>query len=584
VASTRERAAAVALGAAPLIALGLADGGFYPRPWGWAAFFLACAVVLATVGRRELAVSPRPLALLALLAGLGAWIAASLLWTQSGSLSALELERLLVYLTGVGAAVLLVRRDSGRYLLAGVLAGTSTVSTFGLVTYLLAREQEPDVLQGSFLHRPMGYANAMAIVTVIAILLALGTASSSRVPAIRVGLALPLVPLAAALTLTGNRTAVGALLAGGAVAFSVAVDRRRTATVWATLLVVPVAGFVLVSSTELTSSSVTGSAAGRLGDRTLAAILALTALTAVPALLVGAARVFRTPSRRVRVVLVFLVGLTVMAGLTTRAPDLAGDRPTYWRVALDEFAESPLLGSGAGTFTQVWLERRPNAVSVRDAHSLPVEALSELGIIGLALVVMLLAAPLVWAVRRRDHPLMPAAAGAYAAFAAHAVVDWDWELPAVTLAGLFCATGIAALADEGARMISLRTAPRALTAAAGASAAVVAVAVFLGASAMESASRALARGDAPAAERAARRAERLQPWSVEPLLMQGRAQLATGERLAAQIQFVRAINREPDDYRAWLALAAVTDGEVAEAAVQRARTLNPRSVSDLSRS
>jgi hypothetical protein len=211
-----------------------------------------------------------------------------------------------------------------------------------------------------------------------------------------------------------------------------------------------------------------------------------------------------------------------------------------------------------------------------------VEALSELGIVGLAIVVALLAVPLVWATRRRDHHLLPAAAGAYAAFAAHACVDWDWELPAVTLAGLFCATAIGSLADDGVRAISLQPAFRAVTASLAASAAVVAAAIFLGASAMEDASRALARGDSRAAERAARRAERWQPWSVEPVLIQGRAQLATGERLAAQIQFVRATSREPDDYRGWLALAAVSEGKAAEAAVERERRLNPRAIVDLS--
>ena len=51
-----------------------------------------------------------------------------------------------------------------------------------------------------------------------------------------------------------------------------------------------------------------------------------------------------------------------------------------------------------------------------------------------------------------------------------------------------------------------------------------------------------------------------------------------GDRRVAGVLFARAAAREPNDYRAWLALAAVTRGDVAEAAVLRARGLNPHAV------
>ena len=60
----------------------------------------------------------------------------------------------------------------------------------------------------------------------------------------------------------------------------------------------------------------------------------------------------------------------------------------------------------------------------------------------------------------RRHPLVPGAAGAYAAYLVHTGVDWDWELPAVTLAGLLC--GAAILSPRGlapfASALSLRSA------------------------------------------------------------------------------------------------------------------------------
>jgi O-antigen ligase len=79
----------------------------------------------------------------------------------------------------------------------------------------------------------------------------------------------------------------------------------------------------------------------------------------------------------------------------------------------------------------------------RDAHSLYVETLAELGPIGLALVLLALGVPLL-ALRRRGDPLLAAAAAGYTAFVLHVAVDWDWELPAVTLVGVACGAALLA--------------------------------------------------------------------------------------------------------------------------------------------
>jgi O-antigen ligase len=153
-----------------------------------------------------------------------------------------------------------------------------------------------------------------------------------------------------------------------------------------------------------------------------------------------------------------VVALAVPAGsLADEAAARGGDRAWYWHVAWEEAAAAPVVGRGAGSFELAWLERQPVPVSVRDAHSLYLETLAELGLVGLCLLLLALAPPLVAAFRGAS----AAAAGGYVAFLFHAGVDWDWELPALTLAGLLC--GAATLQrptqDSAAPDVSMRSKP-----------------------------------------------------------------------------------------------------------------------------
>jgi O-antigen ligase len=105
-----------------------------------------------------------------------------------------------------------------------------------------------------------------------------------------------------------------------------------------------------------------------------------------------------------------------------------------------------VLGSGAGTYGHYWLEasyylRYGGAL---DAHSLYLETLAEIGPLGLLLLLAFLLFPLRSAVAARTVPGVPVAAGAAVAFLVHAGVDWDWELPAVVVAGLACLAAVCA--------------------------------------------------------------------------------------------------------------------------------------------
>jgi O-antigen ligase len=132
-----------------------------------------------------------------------------------------------------------------------------------------------------------------------------------------------------------------------------------------------------------------------------------------------------------------------------RLATLKTNRPSYWKVALRGFADNPLKGVGAHGFQQLWLQKRHISESVQDAHSLYIETAAELGVIGLLLLFGWLggiAAALarLW----RERVLVAGLAAASAAYVVHAALDWDWEMPGVTLPFL-ALTGALLTAGEG---------------------------------------------------------------------------------------------------------------------------------------
>jgi O-antigen ligase len=147
-----------------------------------------------------------------------------------------------------------------------------------------------------------------------------------------------------------------------------------------------------------------------------------------------------------------VAGAIVAAGIHERHPapasgatpqrlgSIESNRYAYWRVGLGAFADHPVNGVGSGGYRVEWLQRRDFAETVRDAHSLYVETAAELGIVGL-LALATLFGGVAAAVRHEA-----VAGAALAAWAVHAGVDWDWEMPALTLVAVLLAGGAIARA------------------------------------------------------------------------------------------------------------------------------------------
>ncbi len=116
-------------------------------------------------------------------------------------------------------------------------------------------------------------------------------------------------------------------------------------------------------------------------------------------------------------------------------------RYEYWRVALETFANQPLYGTGSGGFRVEWLRERSEEDTSRDAHSLYLETLAELGLLGFAALLAFLAG-LVLCARRAlvaDRDAVVGLVGLLATYLLHAALDWDWEMPAVTLLAIVLA-------------------------------------------------------------------------------------------------------------------------------------------------
>jgi O-antigen ligase len=377
-----------------LAADGIAGGAYFPRAWRLTILAFLALAAAALIGRTRIALSFLERWALASLAALGVWAALSSQWSLHPHTSVLEGERDLMYLAALAAVLLSVERDSLPQLLAGALGGVTVICGYGLVTHLFFGHG-PVTIQGSLLFEPLGYANGLGIYAAIGLLLAAGLALATPWLPARAACIGCIGILAPTLYLTESRAAMLALAAG---------------------LVVLIAF-------------------GRRMSRRIALVAAAAAVGLVIA--------------------VVLMHQTSEQSLMTQL--FGENRPRYWHVAWREFTENRILGSGAGTFDEFWLDWRTVDSYARDAHNLYLETLAELGIPGLLLLLSALLPPL-FVLRRGRDPLRATAAAGYVAYLIHTGVDWDWELPATTIAGLLC--GAALLVDgrgDDARELSGRT-------------------------------------------------------------------------------------------------------------------------------
>jgi tetratricopeptide (TPR) repeat protein len=584
-----------------------AHGGYYPDEWGWAALGFLWIALLALAAQPKPALDLRFAGTIGALAGFGVWIAVTATWSSNAAQAIVDAERCLGYVAALIAVAVVAPRAA--QLLGGAVAGAGLVCLYALATRLVPdRLGTFDPIASYRLSEPVGYWNALGIFAALGALLALGFVARARSTVGRALAAASLVVFLPTLYFTYSRGAWIALGAGLVAGF--ALDRRRLQLLAALLATGPWAALSVWLSSR--SSALTNIQAA-LGDATheghrLAVILLVLAVGAAVS-----AAAFGLASERVRVpgrvqaasvtALVLAAAAIVTAvfavygspptlarkaydSFTAPPPTVTGDlnarlfsissrgRYQQWKTAWHMSKDDPWLGRGAGSYEEYWSRHRPVAGRVKDAHSLYIETLAELGPPGLALLLLALGLPLAAGVAARRHPLVPLAFAAYVAYLVHAGVDWDWEMPAVTLSALLC--GAAMLVVAG-RERPLGSRPRAVLLAVVGLLGVVTFVGLIGNSALATAQDAAAKGDWTKSESQARKAVHWLPWSYLPWSALGEAQLQRGDRAAARRSFRKAIAKAPRLWTGWFNLARASSGRERLRALDEAVRRNPLS-------
>jgi O-antigen ligase len=621
-----RRTATAALLCAPAVLVvffSFSSGGFFPDTVAIGALAVAILLVvrLGLAERPLAAFGPAALVPLVGLAGLAGWALLSQVWSHAPGRATISFDRDLLYLLTF-ALFASVGRTRARmtWAVRGVAIAMVAVAAVALISSVA-----PDVLSaqadpaaGGRLAYPLTYWNALGVFCAVAAVLGLHLAAADDRRGVRVFAAAALPVIGATLLLTYSRGGLAVAVIGLAAYAALGRPRGLLPALIAAAPGTAVAMKVAYDSTLLSGSNPTSPPAVHQGHHLAFVVLGcVVSAVVLRTVLLMLDRVFegeRSPIDRHRHALragaagalVIAVAVAIALGapgaishrwnqfvnqpappatalVRNRLSSTSNDgRLQLWTVAMNAFSAHPLDGTGAETYEVLWYENRTQDTVVVNAHSLYIETLAELGIVGLAFVALYVLGMLVGLApfrrRRRDRALYAALFSAGLAWAIHAGVDWDWQMPAASL--WLAALGGLALGrpPRSRRTLSMPASLRAFAAGA----AVVAVAVFpalvlASQVRLNEATNAYAAGNCASAQRLAQSSisalgTRAGPWQIEAL-----CSVFSGHYGRAATQFRRGLAEDPNDWQLQAGLAAAIAAGDADARVQAAaaRRLNP---------
>jgi UDP-N-acetylmuramyl pentapeptide phosphotransferase/UDP-N-acetylglucosamine-1-phosphate transferase len=444
---------------------------------------LVAASAVAVVARPARPSGPGALALGGLL-GLGVWSLISTAWAESVENAVVSGNRWLAYGALLVLLLALLRSERRSALLLGA-AGLGVAAVAISVLARLLGSDPGTLFLGGRLNSPLGYINGEGCLFVIGFWLCFSAAEARR--ALLAGPAAGMATLMACLAILSQSRGTAIAMLGSLVAV-VAFVPGRTRRVYGLLVV---AGGVALAAPDLlrvyehsaggSVSMEAGHAAGRAALLASIAVgLAWALLTLVWELAVApgawGSRAAKTGSWLLAIPIV--VALVVAGASAHRiehsarsqwhaftnlaAPSAdasastasqsrllsgAGNRYDYWRIAWQVWREHPVLGVGAGNYPRPYYQQRATTEDIEQPHSIELQALSELGLVG-ALLLAGFIAGIVWgAVRMRPaarrsavtRSVMVGAVGAFTAWLVQASVDWMQLLPGLTAIAIVAA-------------------------------------------------------------------------------------------------------------------------------------------------
>src|SRR5580765_713456 len=433
---------------------------------------------LVWIGVAALAVATAAVVALGFFAAFVTWNGVSVIWSIEGDRSWAYFNRGLVYLALAVVGLWLgpwVREWA--YVLAGVLALPLGWALLGKAIPALGSSGRVARLSS-----PIGYWNALGLLFAMAVPLALWLAARREHRHwLRAAGVVYVYALVVGLLLTYSRG--GVLAAGAAVVLWLVLGSPRVESAAALLLGGGAGLGVAVWAFSRPALSSDGQPHSvRAHDGAWFAVVFVLAAVAVAALAyLGSLAEERRPLTDARRALVGRVALGVLvAGVVVGVVALVAEakpqgwfreftsQPTnaslqggpqhlsnassssrwlWWQESWKAWDAQPARGTGAGTFELTHRILRKNNIVVTEPHNVPLQFLSETGIVGLLLFLGFLATAALGVVRavRRLEGLEQAAATALsvlaAAYVLHSLVDFDWDFVAVS-APFFLTVGV----------------------------------------------------------------------------------------------------------------------------------------------
>ncbi len=526
--------------AASLLLVGLAlffgEGPRYGSlPWLGGGVLAVIVVLIATLG------IPAGWQRLVPLAALTVWLALSITWSALPDRSWEYANRALVYLLFAALGLWLAGRT--RDFALGLAALLGAVVTWSLLGKVLPFVYD-DYGRIARLRGPVGLWNQLALLADFALPLALWRRGRSGT--------LLAYAWIVALLLTYSRGGLLTAIVVLAAWFALTDERAQSAAV---LLVAALPAAAVVGIAFLLPGVTSDGQSSHVRWRDGLIFGALLVAGALVAALVPRPRLSPLALKRLAIagavaVVAGALAVLVLGGGSGSIGNSGGRlgstssnfRTVWWRQALDGWQHHALAGTGAGSFHVTNLRYRTTFLDeTTEPHDLPLQFLSETGIVGLALLAVALAL-LLHTGRRRGHEL--ALSLLLPAYVVHSLVDIDWDFVAVS-APAFVAAG--ALAGRPV----LRPVPAfAGLVAAGAAllAFVVLLLPWLGQRWADEATFA-----APArAESLAKRARSVDPLLVEPLWALAQAAEDTRRLPLALAYYKEATRKQPENPQTWL--------------------------------